>query len=136
MLSEVALLAQGEDKYMDPVQIEFFRKRLEKKADELRERLYRNQQACQVLRQPDETDAAATEALRSLTLNIIARDSHELACVARALETIKSGSHYGYCHETGEPIGLRRLLVLPESLYSVESMRATEAKNLHRRRVT
>ncbi|EGH25989.1 RNA polymerase-binding protein DksA, partial [Pseudomonas amygdali pv. mori str. 301020] len=40
---------------------------------------------------------------------------------------------YGFFQETGEAIGIKRLLLVPESLYSVESMRALEAKGMHQR---
>ncbi|RON67396.1 hypothetical protein BK671_14425 [Pseudomonas fluorescens] len=119
---------------MSPAQIAFFKRRLKDKADDLSERMRRNQVIFFVERQPDQADAAATEELRSLTLNIIERDKKVLANIARALEMIESGN-YGYCHETGEPIGLERLLALPESLYSVEFMRMKEVRSKHLRQV-
>ncbi|MGE8190460.1 TraR/DksA family transcriptional regulator [Pseudomonas sp. NPDC086278] len=133
MLSEKELRAQGDDEYMSPSQVQFFRYRLKVKAQDLRDRLYRNKEQCVVMRQPDETDAAVTEVQRSLALNIIERDSQELTSVVLALQIIDA-SHYGYCIDTGEPIGIDRLLVVPESLYSVEAMRTKEAKKLHMRR--
>ncbi|RMR22212.1 DnaK suppressor domain-containing protein [Pseudomonas syringae pv. persicae] len=50
-----------------------------------------------------------------------------LSNVLKALEILALGD-YGFCQETGEAIGLKRLLPVPESLYSVESMRVLEAK--------
>ncbi|MBL3828930.1 molecular chaperone DnaK [Pseudomonas syringae pv. theae] len=54
--------------------------------------------------------------------------------VHKALEILALGD-YGFCQETGEAIGIKRLLLVPESLYSVESMRALEAKGMHLRQV-
>jgi DnaK suppressor protein len=133
VLSEKELRAQGDDEYMKHPQVQFFRCRLRMKAEGLRDRLYRNKEQCFVMRQSDETDAAAMEAQRSLSLNIIERDIQELTSVLLALQLINAGN-YGYCIDTGEPIGVDRLLVVPESLYCVEAMRTKEAKSLHRRK--
>ncbi|EGH05278.1 molecular chaperone DnaK [Pseudomonas amygdali pv. aesculi] len=54
--------------------------------------------------------------------------------VLKVLEILALGD-YGFCQETGEAIGLKRLLLVPESLYSVEWMRVLEAKGMHQRQV-
>jgi DnaK suppressor protein len=69
-----------------------------------------------------------------MIVNMIERDKRALSNVRLALEAIVLGD-YGFCRETGEPIGLPRLMLVPESLYSVESMRVQETKNAHLRRI-
>lgn len=132
MLNESELLAQNEDDYMNDAQVAFFKNLLEQKAVALKDRIRANQNACVIERQPDDADFASTEEQRTMAVNMIERDNKELVRVNRALAQIESGE-YGYCVDLGEPIGVKRLLLVPESPYSVEAMRIREAKGLHQR---
>ena len=132
MLTEKDLLAQDETQYMSDEQLAFFQKRLLEKTKLLRERIEAGDRSVDWTQAADSTDAA-TAAEMSRTLQGVANAAgRELERVTRALNMISSGE-YGYCAETGEEIGLSRLLLVPESIYTVESMRAIEAKDAHRR---
>jgi len=130
MMSEVKLSALPSDEYMNADQLVFFQTRLETKATELRTRLGQHRADCEIERHPDEADFASDEEARALVLKMIERDKASLTQVLHALDLIRLGE-YGFCHDTGEPIGLQRLLLVPESIYSVESMRVIEARGRH-----
>lgn len=126
------LLAQSADEYMSDVQIDFFRQMLISKAAALRERIETNQELCKIERQPDETDSASTEEDRAKATRLIEMDLQTLKQIDAAFQAIADGE-YGYCADTGEPITLPRLLVIPESLLSVEAMQARESRSRHQR---
>ena len=130
MLSEAELFTQSADDYMSPGQLEFFAGRLQARALELRERILLSRSSCDIERHPDAADFASDEEARSMAFKMIERDRLALDQVLQALELIRLGD-YGFCHETGEPIGLERLLLVPESFYSVETMSILEVKGRH-----
>ncbi|KWS97553.1 TraR/DksA family transcriptional regulator [Pseudomonas syringae] len=134
LMSVDQLLNQAEDEYMSVDQLVFFKDRLEVKAAELRDRLLSCQVSCEIERHPDEADFASDEENRAVAASMIERDRQTLSHVLKALEILALGD-YGFFQETGEAIGIKRLLLVPESLYSVESMRALEAKGMHQRQV-
>lgn len=135
MLTDADLLAQPEDDYMCATQLAFFKARLQTKVGDLRNRLTSNRLGCEAERHADEADFASDEEQRSFALQMIERDKVILNQALHAIELIRLGD-YGYCKETGEPIGLQRLLLVPESVYSVESMRVLEALGRHQRAMT
>ncbi|WP_375233625.1 TraR/DksA family transcriptional regulator, partial [Pseudomonas syringae] len=65
---------------------------------------------------PDEADFAFDEENRAVAASMIDRDRQTLSHVLKALEILVLGD-YGFCQETGEVIGIKRLLLVPESLY-------------------
>ena len=68
---------------------------------------------------PDENDSATAESNIAVTLKIRENSVDLLAKIDHALAKIED-KQYGYCEETGEEIGIRRLQVSPLSLYSLE----------------
>lgn len=130
MITSDDLLAQPHDDYMNDQQLAFFKDRLSTKAQDLRDRLNAHQHDVEIERHPDEADFASDEEERAVAVRMIERDRATLGQVSHALELIRVRD-YGFCKETGEPIGLSRLLLVPESVYSVESMRVIEAKGRH-----
>ena len=130
MITSDDLLAQPDDDYMNDQQLAFFRDRLSSKAQDLRDRLNAHHHDVEIERHPDEADFASDEEERAVAVKIIERDRVTLGQVSHALELIRQGD-YGFCRETGEPIGIQRLLLVPESVYCVESMRVIEAKGRH-----
>ena len=126
------LLAQSPEQYMSEAQLEFFRNLLIDKAAALQERIAQNQNLCRIERQADEADSASIEEARAKAARLIEMDMSACKQIKQALEAIKSGE-YGYCAITGEPITLKRLLAVPESLLCVDAMRAREAKERHQR---
>ncbi|HBO2935406.1 TPA: TraR/DksA family transcriptional regulator [Pseudomonas aeruginosa] len=126
------LLAQSAEEYMSQGQVEFFRQKLTEKAAMLRERIEKNQSLFKIERQPDEADSASIEEDRSKATRLIEMDLQTLKQIDAAFKAIDAGE-YGYCAVTGEPITLQRLLVIPESLLSVEAMQASELRSRHQR---
>ncbi|NND49781.1 MAG: RNA polymerase-binding protein DksA [Rhizobiales bacterium] len=76
---------------------------------------------------PDLADRASSEADRSLELRARDRQRKLIAKIDSALRRIEDGT-YGYCEETGEPIGLRRLDARPIATVSIEAQEAHERR--------
>lgn len=131
-MTEEQLLAQSADDYMNPGQLAYFQRLLNEKAVSLRARIVENQGLCKIERQSDDADSASTEEDRAKALRLIEMDGLMLKQINLALEAIAEGE-YGYCIDTGEPITLKRLLLVPESLLSVDAMQARESRNRHQR---
>lgn len=132
MLTSKLILAQSEDEYMSDAQQDFFKNLLLEKMAHITKRMRAGQDSLNIERHADAADTASVEENRSLSLNMAVRDNQEITRIKRALSVLADGD-YGYCLESGEEIGIKRLLAVPESLYSVESMRVIEAKLQHQR---
>ena len=76
---------------------------------------------------PDITDRAAEEIERSIELRKRDRERKLINKIDEALKRIKDGS-YGYCEETGEPIGIKRLEARPVATLSLEAQELHEKK--------
>jgi DnaK suppressor protein len=76
---------------------------------------------------PDPTDRASTEEEHTLELRVRDRERKLLAKIARALQRIEDGS-YGWCAETGEPIGIARLLARPTASLTLEAQERHEQR--------
>ena len=74
---------------------------------------------------PDLTDRAAEEIERSFELRTRDRERKLINKIDSAIRRIKDGS-YGYCEETGEPIGLKRLEARPVATLSLEAQELHE----------
>ena len=74
---------------------------------------------------PDITDRASEEIDRSFELRTRDRERKLINKINSALQRIEDGS-YGYCEETGEPIGLKRLEARPVATLSVEAQEMHE----------
>lgn len=77
------------------------------------------------LQEPDIADRASAETDRSLELRTRDRERKLIAKIDMALERIEDGT-YGYCEETGEPIGIRRLEARPIATLSLEAQERHE----------
>ena len=77
------------------------------------------------LNQPDEIDRASLEADKSLDLRTKDRARKLISKIDEALDRIEDGT-YGYCEETGEPIGLERLEARPIATLSIEAQERHE----------
>lgn len=125
-LTEEDLLKAPEKDYMNDGQREFFRQRLL----ELRAQLLLNaDDTGQHLREnevtTDPSDRATLEEEYTLELRTRDRERKLLKKVEKSLRMIDDGS-YGYCEETGEPIGLPRLLARPTATLSLEAQERRE----------
>ena len=115
------------DPFMCKEQLTYFKLKLEKwradvmsDSEKTRESLQKNNTP-----EADLADRASTETERSLELRTRDRQRKLLAKINAALARIKDGS-YGYCIETGEPIGLKRLDARPIALLSIQAQERHE----------
>jgi DnaK suppressor protein len=128
-LSEAELLAMPESEYMNDKQLDFFRQRLQQHRDDL---LSNAGETTEHLREdttivPDPADRATIEEEHALELRTRDRERKLLKKVAQAIALLDTGE-YGYCDETGEPIGLPRLLARPTATLSLEAQQRRELK--------
>ena len=113
--------------YISPQQMEIFREQLIKlrnqvlqKSDETITHLQKEPQA-----EADLVDCAANETDRTIELNARHRERKLISKIEEALRRIEEGS-YGYCEETGEPIGLARLEARPIATLTLEAQERHE----------
>ena len=128
LLTEGELLKNGEADYMNAEQLAFFKHRLQQMESELLENA---DQTTEHLREtvivPDPADRATIEEEHALELRTRDRERKLLKKVQQALGRIESGE-YGYCEETGDPIGIPRLLARPTATLSLEAQQRREMK--------
>lgn len=119
-MTEEELLADHADNYMNTEQLAFFQSFLEQQKEETIEHL---RQAKQRLNERpemnDDADRAQYEEDSRIALRIVERESKLLPKFDAALARIRNGD-YGYCLESGEEIGLRRLLLRPTAEYCAD----------------
>ena len=119
----------GDEDFMNQRQRDYFRRKLIAwKEDILRE----SQETLVVLQKesenhPDLADRASSEIGRSIELRARDRQRKLIAKIDAALERLDDGT-YGYCEETGEPIGLKRLDARPIATLSVEAQERHERR--------
>jgi DnaK suppressor protein len=118
-----------DEPFMNPRQREYFRAKLDRWKEEIlrdsRETLDNLQEESQ--NHPDMADRASSESDRALELRTRDRQRKLIAKIDAALKRIDDGT-YGYCEETGEPIGIARLDARPIATLSLE------AQEMHERR--
>jgi DnaK suppressor protein len=128
-LSEAEVLAMPDTEYMNDKQLEFFRIRLQTLKDDL---LSNAGETTEHLREdtsivPDPADRATIEEEHALELRTRDRERKLLKKISQSLARIESGD-YGFCDETGEPIGLGRLIARPTATLSLEAQQRRELK--------
>lgn len=128
LLTEEQLLAMPDSEYMNGEQLAFFRYRLQQMEREL---LSNADETTEHLREtvivPDPADRATIEEEHALELRTRDRERKLLKKVQSSLQQIDSGE-YGYCEETGDPIGIPRLLARPTATLSLEAQQRREIK--------
>ena len=128
-LTEAELLAMPEREYMNEKQLDYFRACLVALKDDL---LSNAGETTEHLREdttivPDPADRATIEEEHALELRTRDRERKLLKKISQSLGRIDAGD-YGYCDETGEPIGLGRLLARPTATLSLEAQQRREMK--------
>ena len=128
-LTEPELMAMPESEYMGEKQPEFFRAKLQALKDDL---LSNAGETTEHLREdtsivPDPADRATIEEEHALELRTRDRERKLLKKISQSITRIDAGD-YGYCDETGEPIGLGRLLARPTATLSLEAQQRREMK--------
>jgi len=132
-MTEQELLQQPSSAYMSEQQQAFFRELLLTERRELQERItsefdeLRDHEPSS-----DPADIGSTEEQRQWQLRLLEREKKLLDKIDWALERLARGE-YGWCEETGDPIGLRRLLLRPTATLCIEAKERQEKKEKHLR---
>lgn len=129
----MATLAQEEyepsedESFMNDRMKGYFRKRLLEWRDVLLRESDQTLQNLQAggLKEPDLADRASVEADRALELRTRDRERKLISKIDAALARIEDGT-FGFCDETGEPIGLRRLIARPIATMTLEAQERHE----------
>lgn len=128
-LSDAELLAMPDSEYMNDVQMAAFRLKLVvlkrdilSNAGETTEHLREDTSVV-----PDPTDRATIEEEHALELRTRDRERKLLKKIEQSIARIDAGD-YGYCDETGEAIGIGRLLARPTATLSLEAQQRRELK--------
>ena len=127
-LTEAELLRAPASHYMNAEQLAFFRERL---LETQRELLEKADLTSEHLREheleADPTDQATIEEEYALELRARDRERKLLKKIDEALRRIEEGN-YGYCEETGDPIGIPRLIARPTATLTIEAQSRREQK--------
>ena len=128
-LTDADVLAMPDSEYMNEVQLAYFRRKLEQLKRDI---LINAGETTEHLREetvvvPDPADRATIEEEHALELRTRDRERKLLKKIEQSIARIDSGD-YGYCDETGEPIGVGRLLARPTASLSIEAQQRRELK--------
>ena len=117
----------ADEEYMNDMQLEYFRQKLENWKKSIVSQSVDTLEDLRQggLNQPDEIDRASLETDKSLDLRTKDRIRKLISKIDAALDRIEDGT-YGYCEETGEPIGLDRLEARPVATLSIEAQERHE----------
>jgi DnaK suppressor protein len=120
--------SEGEE-YMNPRQLAWFRDELLRWREQLQQGsdTIIEQLRGEDWQEPDPSDRATHEEGAALALRTRDRERKLINKIDAALLRIEEGE-YGYCEETGEPIGLGRLMARPIATLSIEAQERREAK--------
>jgi DnaK suppressor protein len=128
-LTDEDIQAMPDSEYMGDLQLAYFRRKL----SQLRADMLANAgETTEHLREdtvvvPDPADRATIEEEHALELRTRDRERKLLKKIEQAIARIDSGD-YGYCEETGEPIGVGRLMARPTASLSLEAQQRRELK--------
>ncbi|MGE4243760.1 MAG: RNA polymerase-binding protein DksA [Ramlibacter sp.] len=128
-LVDAEVLAMPDSEYMNDKQMAFFRGKLVQLKQEI---LNSAGETTEHLREetvivPDPADRATIEEEHALELRTRDRERKLLKKIEQSIARIDAGD-YGYCDETGEPIGVGRLLARPTATLSLEAQQRRELK--------
>jgi DnaK suppressor protein len=128
VLTEEEILKMDEKDYMNPAQMAFFKAKLQTLEKEL---LKNAGETTEHLREtvlvPDPADRATIEEEHALELRTRDRERKLLKKVQQSIAAIDAND-YGWCEETGEPIGIPRLIARPTATLSLEAQQRRELK--------
>jgi DnaK suppressor protein len=128
VLTEEQVRQMSDDDYMNAEQLAFFKARLQALEKEL---LKNAGETTEHLREtvlvPDPADRATIEEEHALELRTRDRERKLLKKVQQSIAAIDTGE-YGWCEETGEPIGIPRLIARPTATLSLEAQQRRELK--------
>jgi DnaK suppressor protein len=128
VLSEAQILKMSDKDYMNAAQLAFFKARLQQlEKDLLKNAGETTEHLRETVLVPDPADRATIEEEHALELRTRDRERKLLKKVQQSIASIDSGE-YGWCEETGEPIGIPRLLARPTATLSLEAQQRRELK--------
>jgi DnaK suppressor protein len=126
--TEAELLKMPDSAYMNEAQLGFFRAKLQQmERDILQNADATTEHLRETVIVPDPADRATIEEEHALELRTRDRERKLLKKIAQSLGKIESGD-YGYCEETGEAIGIPRLLARPTATLSLEAQQRRELR--------
>lgn len=126
--TEAELIKQPKAEYMSAAQRKFFKRRLLEIQTQMRDNADATTEHLRELAvAPDPADRATQEEEHALELRTRDRERKLLKKIEGALQRIEEGS-YGYCEETGDPIGIPRLLARPTATLTIEAQERRELK--------
>jgi len=128
-LSDDEIIAMSDQDYMNDTQMAYFRLKLLNLKNAI---LSSAGETTEHLREdtvvvPDPADRATIEEEHALELRTRDRERKLLKKIDQSINRIDAGD-YGYCDETGEPIGVARLLARPTATLSLEAQQRRELK--------
>ncbi|GGM15580.1 RNA polymerase-binding transcription factor DksA [Pseudomonas asuensis] len=130
-MNERELLAQPPESYMSEPQRAFFKQLLETQREELSCQIDSEFQALRTLEySADAADIATREEQRQWQLRQLERQKKLIDKLDAALDRLAQGT-YGWCEETGEPIGIARLLLRPTATLCIEAKQRQEQRERH-----
>ena len=116
------------EKYMNSKQKSYFKKKLTEWRNEIiktnSKSLYSNE-VNEEIASPDIIDQASSQAEKTIEMRTLNRQRKLLSKIDKAIKKIQDNT-YGYCEETGEPIGIKRLLARPIASLSIEAQEKHE----------
>ena len=128
LLTESELMKQPKAEYMSSAQRKFFKHRLLELQTQMRDNADATTEHLRELAvAPDPADRATQEEEHALELRTRDRERKLLKKIESALLRIEDGS-YGYCEETGDAIGVPRLLARPTATLTIEAQERRELK--------
>jgi DnaK suppressor protein len=128
LLTEDEIRSMSEKDYMNPAQLAFFKARLQQlEKDLLKNAGETTEHLRETVLVPDPADRATIEEEHALELRTRDRERKLLKKVQQSIAAIDAGD-YGWCEETGEPIGIPRLIARPTATLSLEAQQRRELK--------
>ena len=118
------------EKYMCEKHKKYFKKRLvdwKKEIMELNSKGLFLKDVDQEISSPDVVDQAASQTEKNVEMRTLNRQIKLISKIDKAIKKIQDNT-YGYCEETGEPIGVKRLIARPIATLSIEAQEKHEKK--------
>ena len=121
-------IPNDKEKYMSPKQKAFFKKKLMDWKNEIikanSQNLYLNG-ADNEISSPDIIDQATSTTEKTVEMRTLNRQRKLLSKIDKAIKRIQDNT-FGYCEDTGEPIGVKRLIARPIATLSIEAQEKHE----------
>ncbi len=133
LISDEDILKMPEKDYMNEIQLEFFKRKLMQHEKEILDNAKKTTQT--FIEQEtnyiaDPSDRATIEEEHTLELRTRDRERKLLQKIRKAINSIEN-HEYGFCEDTGEPIGIKRLIARPTASLTVESQERREKIQKH-----